>query len=81
LVLWKKKLGQVCDDPLVILDPHMIARLSVCCAVSLNNSGSRGRPTFVEKLAEESLHKDGLIAKPIQFDFESKPSNVKHLII
>jgi hypothetical protein len=65
LVLWKKKLGQVGCDPLVILDPHMIARLTVGRAVSLNNSGSRGRPTFVEKFAEESLHKNGLIAKPI----------------
>jgi hypothetical protein len=60
-VLWKKKVGQIRGDPFMILDPHMIARLPIGCAVSLNNSGSRGRPTFVEKLAQESLHKDILI--------------------
>jgi hypothetical protein len=67
LIFWKKVLDDIGLDPLVILDPHMIARVPVGGAIPLNNCGS-SCPTLVEEFAKKCLDKDGLVSQFVKFD-------------
>jgi hypothetical protein len=67
LIFWEKVLDYIGLDPLVVLDPHMIARVPIGGAIPLNNCGSCG-PTLVEEFAEKRLDKDGLIGQFVKFD-------------